>query len=74
MEKNAKYADDTLIIMDGTPQSYDDIFRVLDFCAQKSGLKINFTKAKMVLIWSKKFSKDIFQHSRWKLSYNNLNF
>ena len=60
--------------MDGTPQSYDGILRVLDFFAQVSGLKINFTKTKMVWIGSKKFSKEVFHHSRWKLSWNNLNF
>lgn len=72
--KISQYADDTSIIMDGTPQSYDGILRVLDFFAQVSGLKINFTKTKMVWIGSKKFSKDVFHHSRWKLSWNNLNF
>lgn len=72
--KISQYADDTSIIMDGTPQSYDGIHRVLDFFAQVSGLKINFTKTKMVWIGSKTFSKDVFHHSRWKLSWNNLNF
>lgn len=51
--KISQYADDTSIIMDGTPQSYDGILRVLDFFAQVSGLKINFTKTKMVWIGSK---------------------
>lgn len=55
--KISQYADDTSIIMDGTPQSYDGILRVLDFFAQVSGLKINFTKTKMVWIGSKKIFK-----------------
>lgn len=39
-----------------------------------SGLRINFTKTKMVWIGSKKFSKDVFHHSRWKLTWNNTIF
>lgn len=42
--------------------------------ASISGLRINFTKTKMVWIGSKKFSKDVFHHSRWKLTWNNTTF
>lgn len=60
--------------MDGTPQSSDGIIRVLDSFAQVSGLKIKFSKTKMVWIGRKNFSRDVFHHSRWKLSWGNLTF
>ena len=72
--KLSQYADDTSIISDGSPQSIDGILRELDFFADISGLKINFSKTNMIWIGSKKFSKDVFHHSRWKLKWNNTNF
>ena len=72
--KLSQYADDTSIIFDGSPGSYDGILRVLDYFAHISGLKINFSKTKMVWIGGKKFSKEVFHHSRWKLSWDNCIF
>jgi hypothetical protein len=69
--KLAQYADDTSLISDGSPKSMDGILRELDYFAKISGLKVNFSKPKMIWIGSKKFSKEVFYHSRWKLDWNN---
>ena len=47
---------------------------VLDYYAQVSGLKINYTKSKAIWIGSKKHSKDVFHHSRWKLEWGDEQF
>lgn len=52
----------------------DGILRELDYFACISGLKINFSKTKMIWIGSKKISKEVFHHSRWKLHWNNPTF
>lgn len=52
----------------------DGILRVLDYFADLSGLKINYTKTKMVWIGSEKFSRNVFHHTRWKLNWNNSTF
>ena len=72
--KLSQYADDTSLISDGSPKSMDGILRELDYFANISGLKINFSKTKMIWIGSKKFSKEVFHHSRWKLDWNNSKF
>lgn len=72
--KLSQYADDTSLISDGSPLTLDGILRELDFFENISGLKINFQKTKMVWIGSKKFSKDVFHHTRWKLDWNNTAF
>lgn len=58
----------------GSPETLDGILRELDFFADISGLNINFSKTEMVWIGSKKFSKETFHYSRWKLDWNNTNF
>lgn len=72
--KISQYADDTSIILDGSPSSMDGIIRVLDYFAIISGLRINFSKTKMIWIGSKKFSKEVFHHTRWKFEWNNTTF
>ena len=72
--KISQYADDTSIILDGSPTSMDGIIRVLDYFTIIAGLKINILKHKMVWIGSKKFSKEVFHHTRWKLYWNNRKF
>lgn len=72
--KLSLYANDTSLIFYGSPQSMDGILRVLDYFAHLSGLKINYTKTKMVWIGSKKFSREVFHHTRWKLNWNNSTF
>ena len=71
--KIPQYADDTSILL-GSPTSMDGITRVLDYFAIISGLKINILKTKMVWIGSKKFSNEVFHHTRWKLDWNNRKF
>ena len=44
--KLSQYADDTLIVFDGSPGFDDGILRVLDNFAHISGLKINSQKQK----------------------------
>lgn len=58
----------------GSPESLNGILIELDNLANNSGLRINFTKTKMVWIGSKKISKDVFHHMRWKLTWNNTTF
>lgn len=72
--KISQYADDTSLFTNGSPETLDGILRELDFFADISGLNINFSKTKMVWIGSKKFSKETFHHSIWKLDWNNTNF
>lgn len=72
--KISQYADDTSLIFHGLPESMDGILSVLYYFAHLSGLKINYTKTKMVWIGSKKCSRDVFHHTRWKLNWNNPTF
>ena len=72
--KLSQYADDTSLISDGSPGSMDDISWELDFFQNISGPKINFQKTEMVWIGSKKFSSEVFHHTRWKLDWNNSYF
>jgi hypothetical protein len=74
--KISQYADDTSIILDGSTSSMDGIIRVLDYFAIISGLRINFSKTKMISlrIGSKKLSKEVFHHTRWKFNWNNTTF
>ena len=52
----------------------DGILQELDFLANISGLKIKFSKTKMIWIGSKKISKEVFHHSRWKLDRQSTKF
>lgn len=54
----SQYADDTSLILDGSPQSLDASLRTLDRYADMSGLKVNIDKTKVVWIRKKKFSRD----------------
>ena len=58
----------------GSPESMDGISRTLDYFASISGLGIIFSKTKLVWIGSKKFSKQIFHHTRWKIDRESSNF
>ena len=52
----------------------DGILQDLDYFANISGLRFNFSKTKMIWIGSKKFSNEVFHHSRWKLDWKNNTF
>lgn len=49
--KLSQYADDTSLVLDGSSKFTDGILRVWDYFADLSGLKINYTKTKIVWIW-----------------------
>jgi mannosylglycoprotein endo-beta-mannosidase len=54
----SQYADDTSLILDGSPASLDASLRLLQFYAEISGLKINLEKTNVIWIGSKKHSHD----------------
>lgn len=72
--KISQYADDTSLITDGSPKSLDGILQTLDLYANVSGLKINFSKTKIIWIGSKQFSKEVYHHSRWKFTEFDTRF
>lgn len=55
----SQYADDTLIILDGSERSLREAIRELNNFYQISGLKINISKTQLVWIGSKKYSSNI---------------
>ena len=70
----SQYADDTTFILDGSPESLDSTLRILDQYANVSGLKINYSKTNIIWIGSKKFSKEVFHHVKWKLTWGETLF
>lgn len=72
--KISQYADDTSLILDGSPMSLFAALDTLEFFSHISGLKINSSKTKIVWIGSKKFSNEVFHHSRWKLDWGSTSF
>ena len=72
--KISQYADDTCLILDGSPQSLFTALDTIDFFSNLSGLKINSSKTKIVWIGSKKISSEVFHHSRWKLDWGSTSF
>lgn len=72
--KISQYADDTSLILDGSPNSLFTAFDTLEFFSKLSGLKVNSSKTKIIWIGSKKFSNQVFHHSRWKLDWGSTTF
>lgn len=72
--KISQYADDTSLILDGSPTSLFASLDTLDFYSNISGLKINSSKTKIIWIGSKKISKQVFHHTRWKLDWGSTTF
>ena len=66
--------DDTSLTLDGSPNSLFAALDTLDFFSKFSGLKINCSKTKIIWIGSKKFSSQVFHHSRWKLDWGSTTF
>lgn len=58
----------------GSPSSLFAALDNLDFFSKFSGLKVNCSKTKIVWIGSKKFSKQVFHHTRWKLDWGSTTF
>lgn len=72
--KISQYADDTSLISDGSSLSLDGILQTLDYFAEISRRKINFSKTKLIWIGSKKFSKNVYHHTRWKFNWEETTF
>ena len=70
----SQYADDTSFILDGSPRSLAKTLEILDYYADISGLKLNYTKTKVIWIGSKQFSNTVYHHSRWKLDWGSNSF
>lgn len=68
--KISQYADDTSLISDGSASP----LQTLDYFAEISGLKINISKTKLIWIGSKKFSKNVYHHTRWKFNLKETKF
>lgn len=72
--KISQKADDTSLILDGSPESLDSALSLLDLFARMSGLNMNILKAKVICIGNKKYSKEVFHHDKWKLKWEDSNF
>ena len=66
--------DDTTLALDGSPKSLFAALDTINYFSTFSGLKINSSKTKIVWIGSKKFSKEVDHHARWKLEWGCSTF
>ena len=73
-QKISQYADDTSLALDGSPKSLFAALDAIDYYSTFSGLRINSSKTKIVWIGSKKFSKEVYHHTRWKLEWGCTTF
>lgn len=72
--KISQYADDTSLVLDGSPKSLFAALETIDFFHSFSGLKKNSSKTKIILIGSKKISDQVYHHTRWKLDWGSTTF
>ncbi|ESO96980.1 hypothetical protein LOTGIDRAFT_115312, partial [Lottia gigantea] len=72
--KLSQYANDTTFILDGSPESIKATLTILDFFAEISGLRINYSKTKAIRIGAKNFSQEVYHHDKWKQSWGSTNF
>ena len=72
--KLSQYADDTSLALDGSPDSLFAALDTIEFFSSFSGLRINTSKTKIVWIGSKKFSDQVFHHTRWKRDWGSTTF
>ena len=70
----SQYADDTTFTVNGSSESLYSTMTLLDYYSEISGLKINYTKSKVIWIGSKKYNKDVYHHTRWKLHWGANQF
>ena len=70
----SQYADDTRFMLDGSPETLNNTLLILEYYANISGLKLNYAKTKVIWIGGKRFSKDVFHHTRWKLQWGTTQF
>lgn len=57
-----------------SPKSLFEALETIDFYSSFSGPKINSSKTKIVWIGLKKFSDQVFHHTRWKLDWGSTSF
>ncbi|CAG2213321.1 unnamed protein product [Mytilus edulis] len=69
----SQYADDTSIILDGSPECLDASLRLLHKYAEMSGLHMNLDKTKVVWIGKKKYSQDT-MCVKWGLEWGSSRF
>jgi hypothetical protein len=69
----SQYADDTSLILDGSPKSLDASLRTLQKYAKLSGLKINIDKTKVVWIGKKRYSS-YSMCVKWGLEWDSTRF
>lgn len=72
--KISQYPDDTLLTLDGSPNSLFAAFDSFDFFPKNfSGLKVNCLKTKIIWLGKKK-SKQVFHHTKLetRLGFNNF--
>ena len=69
----SQHADDTTLILDGSPESLDTSLRILQLFADISGLKMNLDKTRVVWIGKKKFSQDT-MCVKWGLEWGSSRF
>ena len=62
------------MILDGSRKSFGETLSTLECFSKFSGLKINNNKTKIVWIGSKKISKDVYHHVRWKFDWDCTSF
>ena len=72
--KLSQYADDTSLILDGSASSLFNALDTLELFSNISGLLVNSSKTKIIWFGSKKFSSEVFHHSRWKLDWGATEF
>ena len=70
----SQYADDISFMLDGSPEYLNNTLLILEYYANISGLKLTYAKTKVIWIGRKKFSKDVFHHTRWKLQWGTTQF
>ena len=70
----SQYADDTTFTLNGSPETLYSTMTLLDYYSEISGLKINYTKSRAIWIGCKKYSKDVYHHTRWKLDWGPNQF
>lgn len=62
------------LVLYGSPKSLFAALDTIDFYSSFSGLKINTGRTKIIWICSKKFSDEVYHHTRWKLDWRSTTF
>ena len=72
--KLSQFADDTILILDGTPQSLQAAFNVLEIFGSVSGLRVNTEKTQVVWIGKKKLCNEklLKLNLKWDTTHFNM--